>query len=287
MRREPYLRRNSGEPGGVLPVMTMHINGVGLHVEPPAGSGEPLVLVHGGWTDLDTFGALVPLLARSFRVVRYDRRGHTRSERGPGPSPRRQDEDDLAALIEALDLGPAHLVGTSYGAAISLGLAGRRPELVRGIVAHEPPLLGLAPDPVIEAGFRSVQAQIAAGEVEAGTRRFFEELALGPGGWDLIPEFIRRAAVANAQTFVDLREDPDAMALDAVAVSRHPGPVAITHGDVSPAWLPRVALAVAARIGRPARVIAGAGHSPHLTRPEAFAAAIEDVLGGQAVPRAA
>ena len=59
----------------------MRINGVELHVEPPVGEGELLVLIHGGWTDHNTFAALIEPLARSFRVVRYDRRGHSRSER--------------------------------------------------------------------------------------------------------------------------------------------------------------------------------------------------------------
>ena len=101
----------------------MRIGGVELHVEPPIGAGDPLVIVHGGWTDHTAFDAVVGPLARSFRVIRYDRRGHSRSEYGPGPAPRRRDEDDLAELIEAIGSGPVHLVGTSYGATISLALA--------------------------------------------------------------------------------------------------------------------------------------------------------------------
>ena len=255
----------------------MRVDGVDLHVEQPAGEGDLLVLVHGSWTDHTTWAAIVEPLARSFRVVRYDRRGHSRSEYGPGPSPRRRDEDDLATLIEILG-EPAHLVGTSYGAIISLALAGRRPDLVRSVIAHEPPLLGLAPDPEVEALMRSVQDQLAGGDVEGGTRRFFEELALGPGGWERIPEPLRRAAMANAQTFVDLRDIPDWGVLDVGAVARFAGPLVVTVGDVSPAWLPRTALAAAAQIGCGTRVIEGAAHSPHLTTPGALVAVIEDVL---------
>jgi pimeloyl-ACP methyl ester carboxylesterase len=265
----------------------MRVNGVELYVEPPAGEGDLLVLVHGGWTDHNTWAAVVAPLARSYRVVRYDRRGHSLSERGPGPSPRRQDEDDLAALVEALDSGPAHLVGTSYGASISLALAGRRPELVRSVVAHEPPLLGLVPAPEAEAGFASVQDQIAAGDAEGGTRRFFEEVILGPGGWELVPEPVRRAAVGNAQTFLDLREDPDWGALDVYAVTRFPGPVVITHGDAGPHWLRQVALAAADRVGCESRLIAGAGHTPHHTHPEQLAAVVEELTEGWALGRAA
>ena len=265
----------------------MRINGVELYVEPPAGRGELLIFVHGGWTDHGTWAAVVPAVTRSFRVVTYDRRGHSRSERGPVPLPRRQDEDDLAALIEALGEGPAHLVGSSYGACIALSLAGRRPELVRSVVAHEPTLIGLVPMPEAADVIRSVQDQLAAGDVEAGTRRFFEEVVLGPGGWELVPESIRHAAIGNAQTFVDMGEDPDWGALDARAVRRYPGPILVTRGEASPDWLPFVALEVAARIGRECRLIPGAGHSPHLTHPDALAALIEELAGGRGLARAA
>src|SRR4051794_6637429 len=201
---------------------TIRIGGVELYVEPPLGAGDPLVIVHGAWTDHTAFDAVVGPLARSFRVIRYDRRGHSRSEYGPGPAPRRRDEDDLAELIEAIGSGPAHLVGTSYGATISLALAIRRPELVRSVLAHEPPLLGLVRDPAVEALMASIQDQLADGDIAGGTRRFFEEAVLGPGAWERLPERLRCAAMGNAQTFIDLREDPDWATLDVPALSQVP-----------------------------------------------------------------
>ena len=252
----------------------MQIGGVGLYVTEPVGDGEPLVIVHGGWTDHTVFDAVVAPLARSFTVVRYDRRGHSRSEYG-GPAPRRRDEDDLAELIERIDLGPAHLLGTSYGALIALGLAARRPELVRSVLAHEPPVLGLVPDPETEALIASIQDQLASGDVSGGTQRFFEQAVLGPGAWERLPAGLRRAAIGNAQTFIDLREDPDWATPDLEALSRHPRPVLITTGETSPSWLresPRAA-AEAARIAT--LTIAGAGHSPHLTHPAALVEVVE------------
>jgi pimeloyl-ACP methyl ester carboxylesterase len=263
------------------------INGVGLHVEPPVGAGEPLILVHGGWTDHNTWARLVPHLARAYRVVSYDRRGHSLSERGPGPAPRRQDEDDLIALIEELGLGPVHLVGTSYGASISLAVAGRRPELVRGVVAHEPPLVHLFAAPPLEEMMELVQEQIAAGDAPGATRRFFEDVAQVPGAWEAIPEPVRQAAIANAQTFLDLREDPTWGDLDVDAVARFPRPITITWGDAGPIWLPRIAVNVADAIRREPAVIHGAGHTPHHTHPDAFAALIQQRLRGHAVPQAA
>ena len=256
-----------------------------LHIAGPVGDVEPLVLVHGGWTDHTTFDAIAGPLAGSFRLTRYDRRGHTlsRAARNGAPTPRRTDEDDLAAIIASV--GPAHLFGTSYGASIVLALAARRPELVRSVVAHEPPLMSLSPDPEVEALFAGVQAQIAAGDAAGGTRRFFEEVVLGPGGWDVVPEPLRAAAIGNAQTFADLAEIDDRDTIDLAGVARYAGPLVITHGDKSPAWLPRAAQAVAARSGRDLRVIEGAGHAPHLTTPAALVALIEEVAAS-AAPRA-
>jgi pimeloyl-ACP methyl ester carboxylesterase len=259
----------------------MRVDGVGLRVEPAAGAGEPLVLVHGAWSDPATWNALVPHLERSFRVVRYDRRGHTGSERGPGVRTRRQDEDDLAAVIEAQGAGSANLLGTSYGAAVCLALAGRRPELVRSVVAHEPALLDLAPDPAARAFMGGVARQIAEGDVAGGAQRFFEEGALGPGGWDLLPEAVRNDATANAHTYVEMIQSPDWAALDVAAVARFRGPLLITYGDRSPAWLSRGAVAVAERIGCRRMLIPGAGHTPHHTHPDALAALVEGLVGAR------
>jgi len=255
------------------------IGGIGLHVEAPLGEGEPLVIVHGGWTDHTAFDAIVGPLARSFTVIRYDRRGHSRSEYD-GPSPRRRDEDDLAELIEILGLGAVHLLGTSYGACIALGLAVRRPDLVRTVLAHEPPVLGLVPDPDAEALVARVQEQLAAGDVAGGTRRFFEEGVLGPGSWERLPETLRRAAMGNSQTFIDLREDPGWATLDVDALSRLPRPVLIMTGETSPSWLRDGPRAVAGAAGIATLTLAGAGHSPHLTHPDALVAVVEAFARG-------
>src|SRR3954447_21666947 len=84
------------------PMSTAHrikINGIRIHhrVE---GRGVPVVVVHGGWTDHTAWREVSAALARGHRVVSYDRRGHSRSDRPPGPYARRQHEDDLVALIE-------------------------------------------------------------------------------------------------------------------------------------------------------------------------------------------
>jgi pimeloyl-ACP methyl ester carboxylesterase len=253
----------------------VRIDDVELYVTEPVGEGDPLVLIHGGWTDHTTWNRLVPCLTGSFRVVRYDRRGHSRSERGAADPTRRRHEDDLAALLEALGSARANLVGTSYGAMMALALAGQRPDLVRSVVAHEPPAIAVVQTPEVEVLFDSVRDQIVAGDAAGATRRFFEEAVLGPGGWELVPEPVRLAAIANAQTFVDMLADPEWGALDVAAIRRFPGPALVTYGDAGPRWLPHIAISVAEQIGRPTMLIPGAGHTPHHTHPEELAATID------------
>ena len=60
-----------------------HVNGANLFYE-LIGSGDPLVLVHGSWVDHNSWQFVVPDLMRSFRVLTYDRRGHSLSERPLG-----------------------------------------------------------------------------------------------------------------------------------------------------------------------------------------------------------
>jgi pimeloyl-ACP methyl ester carboxylesterase len=129
------------------------------------------VLVHGSWDDRQVWALIEEDLARRFRVISYDRRGHTGSQDSPEPGTRRDDEDDLADLIGSLDLAPASVVGNSFGASIALGLAARRPELFRTLCAHEPPLMSLAADDplVAEVGraIGPVLELIERGEAEA------------------------------------------------------------------------------------------------------------------------
>ena len=91
---------------------TAEVNGVRLRYELAAGGESPLVLVHGSWGDHHIWDGIVPALAQSFRVLTYDRRGHSDSQRPTGQGSVLDDVADLAALIEQLDLAPAHILRT-------------------------------------------------------------------------------------------------------------------------------------------------------------------------------
>ena len=91
------------------------INGVELHWWLTGEAGPPLVLVHGSWGDHHGWDRVVPVLSRSFRVLTYDRRGHSRSARPAGQGSAHEDVSDLAALIDHVGLGRAHILGNSFG----------------------------------------------------------------------------------------------------------------------------------------------------------------------------
>lgn len=123
---------------------TIEINGARLEYT-DQGKGEPVVLVHGSSSDRRTWDGQADVLAERFRVFTYSRRFHWPNEPiGDGEDySMMQHVDDLEALIEALDLGPVHLVGHSYGGFVSLLLAMRDPGRIRSLVLTEPPVVTL------------------------------------------------------------------------------------------------------------------------------------------------
>jgi pimeloyl-ACP methyl ester carboxylesterase len=255
------------------------VNGIGLYYE-LGGSGEPLALVHGSWGDATNWRFVVPGLAESFRVLTYDRRGHSRSERPDTPGSVDEDGDDLAALLEALDLAPAHVATNSWGGNIALRLATRRPHVFRSLSCHEPPLWSLLEgdaesEEMLQQGARSdeeVGRRIAAGDHEGAARHFVEEVAFGPGAWDNeLPAETQAVFVRNAPTYLDELQDPNALSVDPDALARLEIPVRLTEGSESPPLFPRVIDRLAKLIPHVSReTIDGAGHVPQLSTPERF-----------------
>jgi pimeloyl-ACP methyl ester carboxylesterase len=251
------------------------------------GNGEATVLVHGSWSENITWQLVVPELARDLRVIAYDRRGHGRSLPHGGPRlARRRHEDDLAALIEGVAGGSAHLVGHSYGASVALGLAVRRPELVRSVSAHEPPLLGIAPpDRGVEqaaGALGAVGRTVNSGDFEGAAREFAENVAIGPGAWPMIPLEVREAMIRNAPAFAAEILDPDWAQIDRRALDRLQMPVLLTQGDASLSWFAPIMTTLAGAIPhRRLLTIEGAGHVPHQTHASEYAAILRAFVHGE------
>lgn len=111
-------------------------DGVELYYE-EAGSGTPLVFVHEFAGDIRAWEPQLRFFARRYRCVAYNARGYPPSAVPTDPAAYSQDRatDDVAAVIQALGLGPAHVVGNSMGAFATLHLGLRYPHLARSLTA--------------------------------------------------------------------------------------------------------------------------------------------------------
>ncbi|MFF0475346.1 alpha/beta fold hydrolase [Streptomyces sp. NPDC004284] len=134
----------------VVDVGTVKVPGATLHHE-SRGTGPVLLLVPGGAGDAGLFEGMADLLADAgHTVVSYDQRGLSRSPLdGPLGDQRVAEwrEDALAVLDAVSPDEPAYVFGSSSGAIVALALLAARPDRVRRLVAHEPPLVELLADP--------------------------------------------------------------------------------------------------------------------------------------------
>ncbi len=267
--REQELRSNETEAA----VAVRRVNGVELFYE-VTGRGDPLVLVHPSWGDHHSWDPVVTALGDSFEVVVYDRRGHSQSERPAGPGSVQEDADDLAELIDALGLAPAHVVANSFGSIVALNAAIRRPDVFATLVAHEPPLLGMLAETQFEPMLQEVNRRVGhvielldAGEDEAGAKLFVETVARRPGAWQQeLPAGLREVFVGNAPTFLDEARDPNSQRLDLDQLRRFDRPALLTKGTVSPPFLIAIVDAIASALSRfEIQEIEGADHAPHQT----------------------
>lgn len=87
------------------------------------GGGPPVLLVHGVGARLDNWDGVAAVLARNFKVIRYDLRGHGGSSKVPGPYSLPMFADDAAALLDHLGIARAHVAGHSLGGMIAMTLA--------------------------------------------------------------------------------------------------------------------------------------------------------------------
>ena len=265
----------------------MKVNGVNLYYE-LHGEGEPLVLVHGSWVDASSWALVLPALSESFSVLIYDRRGHSRSEQPEGQGSIDEDGDDLAALIEELDLAPAHVVTNSFGGSVALRLATRRGDLFRSLACHEPPLWGVLADDAASQGvleesarnFEAVAEQIAAGDHEGAARYFIDNVVFGPGAWEsVLPPEARAVLVQNAPTFLDEIRDPDVLQVDQAALGRLEMPVRLTNDPQSPPLFGRVIDRLRELIPHATHeTMEGATHAPHVAAPERYVELTKRVL---------
>ncbi|WP_054530660.1 alpha/beta hydrolase [Erythrobacter sp. SG61-1L] len=247
-----------------------------------------LLCIHGSWDDHHSWNGVAERLPE-LRTIRYDRRGHSLSSAPPGQGRLSEDVDDALALLDALGIGSAHVIGHSYGANVAIVLAARAPERIGTLFLHEPPVFGLLgggneADLALRAEAMATMKRAAelleAGKTFAGAHLFIEHVAFGPGSWEHLFDAEARATIlANAHTWLDQSRDPERLAVDVTALAHFTGPVVMTTGrDSLPAY-PATVLHIAAALPAMAVHEVGGGHGAHISHPADIAAVIRASLG--------
>lgn len=106
------------------------------HFYTEAGTGEPLVLLHGNGEDSGYFVHQIEPFSAVFHVIAPDTRGHGQTPRGTAPFTIRQFGEDLAGFLDALAIERAHILGFSDGANIAMCFASRYPHRVGKLVLN-------------------------------------------------------------------------------------------------------------------------------------------------------
>jgi 3-oxoadipate enol-lactonase len=162
------------------------------------GTGDPVVLVNGGGMDMRQWDAAAGELRRhGFRVIRYDPRGWGGSDESTDAY---AEHDDLAALLDALRVPQAHVVGMSWGGSVALDLALAHPGRVRRLVLVGPAVGGY-PWSADFAARNTAWAREA--NDSARTQSLLDDAHFIPGvkGDTALARTARALLMANAKTF--------------------------------------------------------------------------------------
>jgi pimeloyl-ACP methyl ester carboxylesterase len=150
------------------------VNGIKLYYE-IYGQGEPLVVLHGGLMTIGEMLTLVEPLARTHQVIAVELQGHGRTADTDRPLWFETMADDIAALLNQLNISMADIVGLSLGAAVGLRTAIQHPEKVRRLVVISSPYAKTGWYPEAQEGMGNVSAAMAENMMQTPTGKFSEQ----------------------------------------------------------------------------------------------------------------
>jgi pimeloyl-ACP methyl ester carboxylesterase len=265
--------------------LQVDVPGARLHVL-RQGNGPVLLVVPGGDGDADASNALTRVLAEHYTVVTYDRRGQARSPVDPP-----QDSvdiarhaDDAACVLAAVTDTAALVFGISIGAMIGLELTMRHPDAVRQLIADEPPVTCLLPEP------ERTQAQHNQLEVEnlyhqqglqVAMSRFLALAGFDPA--DREPDLVIPAPTATRIANLHRLLTVDAPAvrqyqIDTDLLHAAGSKITVAAGQTSHGTLAHnCAQALAQQLATDLHLLPG-GHSSAVLRPRATAHALDQLL---------
>jgi pimeloyl-ACP methyl ester carboxylesterase len=256
-------------------VEVVRANGLDIAYE-RLGEGSALVLVHGAPADGRLWRPQLVALADEFTVVAWDEPGAGRSSDLPAGFGLADYANCLAALVQALDLAPAHVAGLSWGGTVALELYRRHPGLVATLILADTYAgwKGSLPEEEVRARVAGLRQMLAAPAAE------FDPTPAGLFAGDPPPEFVPLLG----EIFAAVRREGVRMLLSVMGeadqrdlLPRIAVPTLLIWGELDA----RSPLGVARQFERAIPdtklvVIPGAGHLSNLERPEQFNDAIRE-----------
>jgi non-heme chloroperoxidase len=236
----------------------IEINGRQLHyVDRGGGEGQqPIIFIHGGLDDYRCWQLQVDSFSRKYRAISYSRRFAYPNKWIGNVAQDNTIEDnakDLAELIRKIDLAPAHLVGASYGAFITLYCASKNPELAKTMVLNEPPIMQflarshLKEDAELLQRFRTrvqspTEDAFKRGDFKKAAQTFIDRVMDIENFFEKLPEKDKQYLMDNAKSLegeLESAQPPSFSVKDVKQITTIP--TLIVKGELSPKWLLRIA----------------------------------------------
>ena len=150
------------------------------------GTGEPLILLHGGLGSSDMFSEIMPLLLKKKQVIAVDLQAHGRTADINRPLSYEAMADDVAALIHSLKIEKADVMGYSVGGEVALRTAIQHPEVVRKLVIVSATFSRDGWYPEIVAGMTKMGADSAASMKQTPMYQLYAHIAPRPEDWPVL-----------------------------------------------------------------------------------------------------
>lgn len=257
-------------------------NGITVHYDLAGPDDAPVLLFANSiGTSFHIWDAMVPALARRWRLLRYDMRGHGLTEATPvgdGGSGYSMDllADDVLALMDALGIARAHVCGLSIGGMVAQRLAVKAPERVDALVLCDTAGL-IGPPSVWTDRIAAIRARGLPSIAEGVMARWFTQRFRAERP-DLVRGYVTMLGRTDRDGYIGCGmaiRDADLRADNARIAAR----TLVVVGDEDAATPPALARELAESIpGALLAAIPGAAHLPCVEQPAALAAIIDDFL---------
>jgi pimeloyl-ACP methyl ester carboxylesterase len=263
------------------------IGGAGLEVI-AEGNGEPVLLIQTALLAEELRPLCQEPALAGYRLIRFHRRGYAGSSPASRPGSITRDAADCAALLSALGIVAAHVVGLSFSGAVALQLAADRPDCVQTLALLEPPPVHTPSAAESVAASEELLADRALHGPAVALDRFLGQV-IGPQ-WRAESELAVPGAVEqmsrDASTFFDI-DLPALLAWEFTGgyATRITHPVLYVGGSDSGPWFAEVRALVRDWLPHAEDVVVeGAGHDLALTHPAEVAAAVAAFLARHPMP---